>query len=335
MKKIFQKAVVINIAFLLLLSCGGCANKEKASEESKPVIDADASIDDSSQTQSEESAPVESKLEESKTPEPLHIGVEKITLSKYSITLMQGLNDMPIVTMHPTTATDKGEIWSSNNNNVATVNSIGRITAVGVGNCVITVRSTDNPNVSAEVSVTVTPYVAPVEPEVTYINGILIANKTYALPSTYNPGVDPVAEAALQRMFDAAKKDGLKLFVKSGFRSYETQKRIYNNYVSRDGVAEADRYSARPGHSEHQTGLGFDINKIDSSFEGTPEAIWLAANCHKYGFIIRYPAGKESITGYMYEPWHIRYLGVEIATNVYNSGLCLEEYLGITSVYSE
>ncbi len=335
MKNILQKSVVINIVFLLLLSCGGCANKEKASEESKSVIDADASIDDSSQTQSEESAPVESKLEESKTPEPLHIGVEKITLSKYSITLMQGLNDMPIVTMHPTTATDKGEIWSSNNNKVATVNSIGRITAVGVGNCVITVRSTDNPNVSAEVSVTVTPYVAPVEPEVTYINGILIANKTYALPSTYNPGVDPVAEAALQRMFDAAKKDGLKLFVKSGFRSYETQKRIYNNYVSRDGVAEADRYSARPGHSEHQTGLGFDINKIDSSFEGTPEAIWLAANCHKYGFIIRYPAGKESITGYMYEPWHIRYLGVEIATNVYNSGLCLEEYLGITSVYSE
>ena len=248
---------------------------------------------------------------------------------------MQGLNDMPIVTMHPTTATDKGEIWTSDNTDVATVNDIGRITAVGVGNCVVTVRSTDNPNVFAEVKVTVTPYVAPKEPEVTYINGILIANKTYALPSTYNPGVDPVAKVALQNMFDAARADGLNLFIRSGFRSYATQQRLYNNYVSRDGVAEADRYSARAGHSEHQTGLAFDINKADSSFEGSPEAIWLAANCHKYGFIIRYPAGKESITGYIYEPWHVRYLGIEAATDVYNSGLCLEEYLGITSVYQQ
>lgn len=323
MKTHLQKTIIISLALLLLLSFGGCSDEKETSVSSKPSIDADVTVDDV--PQSEPGAPISSA--------PIHIGVEGITLSKYSVTLMQGTNDMPIVTMHPTNATDKGEIWVSDNTAVATVNSIGRITGVGVGNCVVTVRSTDNPNVFAEVSVTVTPYVAPVEPEITYIKGILIANKTYALPSTYNPGVDPAANAALQEMFAAAKNDGLNLFVKSGFRSYSTQKSLYNNYVARDGKAAADRYSARPGHSEHQTGLGFDINKADSSFEGTPEANWLAANCHKYGFIIRYPAGKESITGYIYEPWHVRYLGVETATAVYNSGLCLEEYLGITSVY--
>ncbi|MBE6728113.1 MAG: D-alanyl-D-alanine carboxypeptidase family protein [Ruminococcaceae bacterium] len=216
---------------------------------------------------------------------------------------------------------------------MATVNKYGRITGVGVGNCTVTVSSADNPNAFANVSVTVTPYIAPIEPEITYINGILIANKTYPLPSTYNPGVDPVANAALQEMFAAAKEQGLNLFVRSGFRSYLTQKTLYNNYVKRDGVAAADRYSARPGHSEHQTGLAFDINKANASFAGSPEANWLAENCYKYGFIIRYPQGKEAVTGYMYEPWHIRYLGIEIATAVYNSGLCLEEYLGITSIY--
>ena len=240
---------------------------------------------------------------------------------------------MPIVTMHPTNATNKAEIWTSDNTAVATVNSIGRITGVGVGSCTVTVRSADNENVFADVSVTVTPYIPPVEPELTYINDILIANKTYPLPSTYNPGIDPVANAALQEMFAAAKVDGFELFVKSGFRSYQTQKNLYNNYFKRDGAAAADRYSARAGHSEHQTGLAFDINKSNSSFAGSPEANWLAENCYKYGFIIRYPEGKEAITGYIYEPWHIRYLGVETATAVYNSGLCLEEYLGITSTY--
>lgn len=340
MKTHIQKIITIVLAFLLLLCLGACSEKEKTPTESTPIIDADVTINDVSESKPEESKPEvsipeESKPEVSEPKEPVHIGVEKIILSKYSLTLMEGSNDMPIVTMHPKTATDKGEKWSSDNTDVATVNGIGRITAVGVGSCVVTVHSTDNPNVFAEVKVTVTPYIAPKEPDVTYIKGILIANKTYALPSTYNPGVDPTANAALKKMFAAAKSDGLNLFVQSGFRSYATQKRIYNNYVSRDGVAEADRYSARPGHSEHQTGLAFDINKIDLSFEGTPEAIWLAKNCHKYGFIIRYPKGKESITGYMYEPWHIRYLGVKTATAVYNSGLCLEEYLGITSAYQE
>ncbi len=169
----------------------------------------------------------------------------------------------------------------------------------------------------------------------TYVNGILIANKTYALPSTYNPGVDPEAQAAFNEMQAAAAKEGRSLAICSGFRSYSTQQALYQKYVNRDGKAAADRYSARAGHSEHQTGLAFDINKASSSFTSTPEAKWLAENCWKYGFILRYPEGKENITGYMYESWHVRYLGKEIAKAVYESGLTLEEYLGITSRYAD
>lgn len=169
---------------------------------------------------------------------------------------------------------------------------------------------------------------------ITYVNGILVVNKTYPLPSSYNPGVDSTAQAALNRMFSAAKSQGISLWIVSGFRSYSLQSQLYSNYAAQDGKAAADRYSARPGHSEHQTGLAFDLNSLSQSFENTPEGQWLAKNCYKYGFIIRFPKGKESKTGYMYEPWHVRYLGVDTATKVYNSGLCLEEYLGITSTYN-
>ena len=168
----------------------------------------------------------------------------------------------------------------------------------------------------------------------TYIQGILVVNKTYSLPKTYAKGVDPDAKAALDKMFADAKKEGITFWIASGYRSYDRQNTIYNNYVAKDGKAEADRYSARPGHSEHQTGLAFDLNELTEAFGNSKQGKWLAENCHKYGFIIRYPQNKEHITGYMYEPWHVRYLGVDKATAVYESGLCLEEYLGITSVYS-
>ena len=169
---------------------------------------------------------------------------------------------------------------------------------------------------------------------ITYINGIMVVNKSYALPSDYNPGVNSEAQSALNEMFSSASNDGISLWVQSGFRSYQTQKGLYENYAAQDGKAAADRYSARPGHSEHQTGLAFDLNSLSTSFGETPEGRWLARNCWKYGFIIRYPQGKESITGYMYEPWHVRYLGKDTAKAVYESGLTLEEYLGINSQYS-
>lgn len=168
----------------------------------------------------------------------------------------------------------------------------------------------------------------------TYINGILIANKTYRLPSWYGNGLTGETVAAFESMQAEAASLGHTLWIASGFRSYATQVKVYNSYASRDGSAAADRYSARPGHSEHQSGLAFDLNTITEAFGYTPEGQWVAANAHRFGFIVRYPQGKEGVTGYIWEPWHLRYLGVGTATSVYNSGLSLEEYLGITSVYS-
>lgn len=163
----------------------------------------------------------------------------------------------------------------------------------------------------------------------TYIKGILVVNKKYGLPKDYNPGVNPEAQAALQKMQAAASILGLNLRLVSGYRSYTTQYNLYNNYVKINGQAKADTFSARPGHSEHQTGLAFDVGSTKGAFANTSESKWLEQNCHLYGFIIRYPKGKTNITGYIYEPWHVRYLGVETATKVKNSGLTLEEYLGI------
>ncbi|MCR4926181.1 MAG: M15 family metallopeptidase [Clostridiales bacterium] len=170
---------------------------------------------------------------------------------------------------------------------------------------------------------------------VTYVNGILVVNKTYSIPSSYGNGIDPQAAAAFNKLVAAAKKDGYSIYSISDYRPYSSQQRIYNGYVNREGKAGADRHSARPGHSEHQTGLAYDVNSLDQNFGKTAEGRWIANNCYKYGFILRYPKGKESITGYMYEPWHIRYLGVENAKKVYDTGLTLEEYLGITSEYQD
>jgi len=170
-----------------------------------------------------------------------------------------------------------------------------------------------------------------------YINDILIANKTYSLPSSYAPGgLKSIFTTTFNKMKNDASSQGINLWIKSGYRDYYRQRSIYNNYVNRDGKIAADRYSARAGHSEHQSGLAADINSLYTSFINTKEGKWLNDNCYKYGFIIRYPKGKESITGYIYEPWHIRYVGVDLATILYNNGnwISLEEHFGITSQYS-
>lgn len=169
---------------------------------------------------------------------------------------------------------------------------------------------------------------------ITYIDGIMVVNKTYSLPSDYGPGkLTADCQAAFNEMQQSAAEDGCTLYVSSGFRSYSLQKSLYERYCARDGKAAADRYSARPGNSEHQTGYAIDLNTIAYSFANTAEGKWVAANCYKYGFILRYPEDKETQTGYRYEPWHIRYVGISLATDIYNSGLCLEEYFGITSRY--
>lgn len=171
---------------------------------------------------------------------------------------------------------------------------------------------------------------------VTYIDGVLIANKTYSLPSNYGSGLTSETRNAFNKMQADAKALGLNLWLSSGYRSYYDQKNIYNNYVARDGQAAADTYSARPGHSEHQTGLAFDLNTISNAFANTPEGKWVAENCHKYGLILRYPKGKDNITGYIYEPWHLRYIGGDLPSKLYNNGnwITLEEYFGIDSKYN-
>ncbi len=172
--------------------------------------------------------------------------------------------------------------------------------------------------------------------EPTYIDGVLVASKKYPLPKDYHPGEQPEAKTALTQMLAGAKEAGYNLAAFSGFRSYEYQETLYQNYVNRDGQAAADRYSARPGHSEHQTGLAFDIGEqgqedlwLTEQFGETAAGKWLMDHAHQYGFILRYPKGKEDITGYRYESWHYRYVGVEKATAIKNSSVTLEEYLGI------
>lgn len=116
----------------------------------------------------------------------------------------------------------------------------------------------------------------------------------------------------------------------SGYRSYGFQAQIYQGYVAAQGQAQADTFSARPGHSEHQAGLAFDLRYGNGTLvTGGEEAGWIATNAHNYGFIVRYQSGKEHITGYSPEPWHLRYIG-EQATAIYQSGLTLEEYLGVS-----
>lgn len=138
------------------------------------------------------------------------------------------------------------------------------------------------------------------------------------------------ALAALREMFDGARVDGFVLQVNSSFRSYQTQADTYNYWVQTYGKEQADRTSALPGHSEHQLGTTADVGargQFLEDFIGTAEAGWLAANSWEYGFIISYPEGKEDITGYAYEPWHVRYVGKEVAADVHASGLTLREFL--------
>ena len=172
---------------------------------------------------------------------------------------------------------------------------------------------------------------------ITYIDGVLIANKTYALPKSYAPGgLTGETSNAFNTMKSAAAQEGISIWVASGFRSYDLQNRLWTNRKNKNGIAFADAGTARPGHSEHQTGLAMDINMVDDAFENTAAGQWLFKNAYKYGFILRYPRGKTGETGYKYESWHYRYVGVDLATQLYNGGnwITLENYFGITSQYN-
>ena len=158
---------------------------------------------------------------------------------------------------------------------------------------------------------------------------IVVANKKHPMAANYNPGENPTAKAAFLRLRNDMIAKGYNVgYAYSGFRTYDYQKVLYQNYVNKDGQAAADRYSARPGYSEHRTGLVFDLtDKAGNLLEDTAASNWLKNNAHRYGFVVRYQPGKEASTGYMPEAWHIRYIGKE-ADEVYHSGLSLEEYYG-------
>lgn len=180
----------------------------------------------------------------------------------------------------------------------------------------------------------------------------VLANKANYFPESFEPIelVDPqskhagnqtrrklrkVAADAIDELIAAAKNDGIDIQTVSGYRTIAYQKILYKSNVERQGVELANRYSSKPGFSEHHTGLCMDVSSASVGFDlierygETSEGKWLAENAHRYGFIIRYPKGKDNITGYSYEPWHIRYLGVPLATYLYQTGLCYEEFLAL------
>lgn len=146
------------------------------------------------------------------------------------------------------------------------------------------------------------------------------------------------AAIELERLFAGAKNEGVTLLGVSAYRSYQTQKALFERYVAIDGYEKARTYSAVPGTSEHQTGLAIDVTggngkcPAEDCFAGTKEAAWLEQNAAKYGFIIRYPKGKDAITGYKYEPWHLRYVGKDVALDVSTQGITLEEYFNTVPV---
>lgn len=170
---------------------------------------------------------------------------------------------------------------------------------------------------------------------------LILVNKFYSLDKDYEPEdlvkiesdytswggyLKRDAYDAFKEMVDAAYEDDITLYSVSPYRSYQTQDGLYENYASYDGYEEADTYSARPGYSEHQTGLAVDINSTDDSFAYTSEAKWLFKNAYKYGFILRFSKKGQTLTGFRSEPWHYRYVGEEIATYIYEHGITFEEY---------
>ncbi|MEO6988554.1 MAG: M15 family metallopeptidase [Aquihabitans sp.] len=183
---------------------------------------------------------------------------------------------------------------------------------------------------------------------------LVLVDHERPLPDEYVPGdlvlldvpftfeaIDPrrflrrEASEALNELFAAAEADELPLLGVSGFRSAETQAQLFDDYAAQDGMDAANRYSARPGHSEHQTGLAMDvvgsegICPTEACFADQPETEWLADHAHEHGFIVRYPAGGEASTGYLYEPWHLRYVGLEVAAEIHGNGRTLEQHLGL------
>lgn len=172
----------------------------------------------------------------------------------------------------------------------------------------------------------------------TYVPADLVVPKVpLRVPGDATMQVRQVTATALEGMFAAAKTYNLNLMVASGYRSYTNQASLYNSYVAASGQAQADTFSARPGFSEHQTGFAVDIEpssrkcEVDQCFGNTPEGQWLVANAYKYGFILRYTPAEQTVTGYESEPWHYRYVGIELSTQMHDQNIPnLEQFFAIS-----
>lgn len=177
----------------------------------------------------------------------------------------------------------------------------------------------------------------PLSPKDYVPSDLVTPNVPLRVPGNESMQLRQVTATALEAMFAGASKDGLNLMLSSGYRSYTYQTNLYNGYVAAQGQATADTQSARPGYSEHQTGFAADVEpvnkncEVESCFGDTAEGKWVAANAYKYGFIVRYTSGDEPISGYEPEPWHIRYVGTELANELHRTNTStLEQFFGIS-----
>ncbi len=323
-----KTGVVLVVLYLMFIILGFAVRLLFFSDEHNSSIVPDADIVSAEGTSTETDSKTEAEGEVSETNQNI---LELKTESEFTAVL-EGNSTTIAVNMSTTGEASADDLtWSSSDESVATVDNTGLVTGIEAGTCTITVSVIGNSAVSHDVTVAVR-HLEEIE-GCTYVDGILVINKTYGAPESYDPGLYDYVSEAFAEMKEDAAEEGLNLYIGSSYRDYAYQVQIYHNYSELYGSDQADTFSARPGYSEHQSGLVIDCNTIDDAFGETEEAAWLAEHCAEYGFIVRYPEGKEDITGYKYEPWHIRYVGTEIATEINALGLSLEEYLGIDSVY--
>lgn len=289
-----------------------------------------------------------------------YIPVSSMNANTDSVTLSIGQEKNLSVTMYPENATDKEERWSSSDPDIATVDSSGNIYAVASGHCIVTVSSVSTPGVSCDISVTVTSPSSSSRssnPSRQKVNSgdfsswnqscdwyMTVINSNNPISDEYKPPlasyqsiqIDERVLPHLQEMMKAASSDGAGLWLASGYRDIALQTKLYNRkvnyfldrgYSEENALVEAATIVAKPRTSEHHTGLAVDFNNVADDFRDTKGYRWLTEHAAEYGFIERYPSGKQDITNVIYEPWHFRYVGVENAKAIQESGLCLEEYV--------
>ena len=327
-----KMGVVLIVLYLMFIILGFAIRLLFFSEEHDSSIIPDANVVSAEGTSTENSSDTASAAAEDSEAQVTNTNILELKTDSEFVAVLEGKTVLVPVSMSTTGEASADDLtWCSSDESVATVDETGLVTGVQKGECTVTVSVIGNEAISHDITVTVR-HLEEID-GCTYVDDILVINKTYGVPESYDPGLYDEVAAAFEEMKADAAEEGLNLYIGSSYRDYAYQVEIYNNYCELYGWEQADTFSARPGYSEHQSGYVIDCNTIDDAFGETEEAAWLAEHCAEYGFIIRYLEGKEDITGYKYEPWHIRYVGTEIATEINALGLSLEEYLGVDSVY--